>query len=86
LSARDVAEWLAYDSLDPFGNQRGDLQAAGIASVIANVHRDKKAKAFTRADFIPDYAGDATRTEPTDLAAKINATLGGLAAKTRKRK
>jgi len=36
VSASEIAEWMAYDSLDPIGRERGDLQAGVIASTIAN--------------------------------------------------
>lgn len=79
---------MAYDVLDPFGNQRGDFQAAGIASVIANVHRDPKKhrQPFARGDFIPDYAADHTAPAKPDLAAKLKAGFGRMPPPSRSRK
>ena len=35
LTAREFAEWQAYDRLDPIGGYRGDLRAALIATAMA---------------------------------------------------
>lgn len=35
LSAKEFAEWQAYDRLDPIGAYRGDIQSAIIASATA---------------------------------------------------
>lgn len=69
MSSREFTEWLAYYELEPFGEQRADLRAALIASVIANAHRDPKKKPYKAADFLlfPE------KTEPTseDLRSKF---------------
>ena len=44
---------MAYYSLDPFGEVRGDLQAGIVASTIANVNKGKNGRAFTPDDFMP---------------------------------
>jgi len=48
----ELAEWAAYNSLEPIGGKRGDLHAGIIASTIANVNRGKNTKAFSPADFM----------------------------------
>lgn len=55
LSSSDIAEAMAYDRIDPFGNKRSDLQAGIVASVIANANRPKHGKAFTPQDFIARF-------------------------------
>lgn len=35
-------EWQAYAALEPFDEERGDLRAASIVQVLANVNRDRK--------------------------------------------
>ncbi len=35
LTAREFAEWQAYDRLDPIGGYRGDIQSAVIACAMA---------------------------------------------------
>lgn len=36
MSWKQFAEWQAYDEIEPFGDKRGDWQAASIASAIFN--------------------------------------------------
>ena len=35
MTAREFAEWQAYDRLDPIGGYRGDIQAAVVACAMA---------------------------------------------------
>jgi hypothetical protein len=58
--------WRAYAQIEPFGEERSDLRAGIVASVIANVNRDpKKGKAFNPQDFMPKFGVEATgRREP----------------------
>jgi hypothetical protein len=54
LSSREIAEWIAYYQIEPFGEERADLRAAIIACVIANANRDSKEhpQPFSPADFM----------------------------------
>jgi len=53
MDSRELAEWAAYYSVEPFGEERGDLRAGIVASVIANVNRGKNVKAYGPQDFMP---------------------------------
>ena len=55
LSSRVFAQWMAYASIEPFGEERADVRAGIIASVIANVNRDRKKRPepFAPQDFMP---------------------------------
>jgi len=53
VDSRELAEWVAYNSLDPIGNFRSDLQSGIIASTIANVNRGKNTSPFSPHDFMP---------------------------------
>jgi len=44
---------MAFYSIEPFGEQRADLRAAIVASVIANSNRGKNQKPFKPEDFMP---------------------------------
>lgn len=52
-----LSEWMAYYRLEPFGSKRDEIHAALIASVIANVNRDKDKKPFpyTIEDFLINF-------------------------------
>jgi hypothetical protein len=66
LSSRQIAEWLAYNSIEPIGEMRGDLQAGIVASAVFNSKRTKEdQKVFSPYDFIPDYDKEpGSKAEP----------------------
>lgn len=62
LTAFQLAEWEAFDSLDPIGSFRADYRMAQICSTNTNiaiqVNKGKKAvKLTTPLEFMPDYDG-----------------------------
>jgi hypothetical protein len=68
IDARELAEWMAYDSLDPIGDERGDYQAGIIAATVANRWRVKGERTHKPADFVPQF--DAEPLTLADLAEK----------------
>lgn len=51
-------EWAAFYEISPFGEERADLRAGVVASVIANVNRDpRKGKAYQPSDFVLKFGG-----------------------------
>lgn len=84
LPAALFAEWQAYYSLEPWGEDRADLRAGIIASVTANVHRDAKRRpdAFTPQDFMPRFEVETRKKLQTwqdqlEIARLITIALGG---------
>lgn len=63
MSSYDIAEAMAYDRLDPCGEERADLRAGIICSIIANVNRGKNTEAFTPSDFMPDFSKSVEEIE-----------------------
>ena len=53
ISSRDLAEWMAFFTLEPFGYQAGLSGHAITSSVVANANRRKGARPFKPADFLP---------------------------------
>ena len=55
VDARELAEWQAYERLEPWGEQRADLRQAITSCLFANAWRDAKAhkKPFEHAEFMP---------------------------------
>lgn len=77
-SSAEIAEWMAYDSFDPIGNERGDLQASIVASAVANGQMQKKdGSVFTPYDFMPYIE----RPEPPSAEEKLRAGLAHLVRK-----
>lgn len=53
VSSAEFAEWIAFAQVDgPWWSERGDLQAAIVASTLANVHA-RKGRRYTPRDFMP---------------------------------
>jgi hypothetical protein len=85
MSSAEFAEWRAYQRLvGPLaGPAREDWRAALVASLIADVNRDRKKRhrPYTPNDFIPDWAqsnGVKKLTEPAiDVAEKVKGWFQG---------
>lgn len=56
ISAREYAEWQAYDRLEPIGPRRADLNAATIAATILNARRTKRSQPLVQPkEFMPTF-------------------------------
>ena len=56
MSSNELNDWMAYAQIEPFGLERGDLQAGIVAATVANVNRDRhRQRAFKPGDFMPDF-------------------------------
>jgi hypothetical protein len=80
IDSRELSEWQAYYSLNPFGPERADLRAGAIASTVANCLTDKGG--FKPSDFMPHYGPKVEEPPKTaeqlrDIGIKMNAMLGG---------
>ena len=42
MSGRELNDWLAYEALEPFGEEQADRRAALLAHVLIAVNTDKK--------------------------------------------
>jgi len=66
LNARQLAEWEAYDRLDPIGQWRDDFRMAELASLILNIAirwgaGKKQVKLTDITDFMPQWDGGAPK-------------------------
>ncbi|MEM6560043.1 MAG: hypothetical protein AAF656_00450 [Planctomycetota bacterium] len=77
--SRELAEWMAYFDLDPWGEQRADLRAGTIAATVANAHHPRGR--FKPSDFMPKFDREPPKAQtPGDLklmALRITALMGG---------
>lgn len=84
IDSEELIEWQAFYRLNPFGLDRGDLQASIVASTIANVNRDAKSKPYGASDFMPVFGETKEQKRPINdelILAQvqlINARLGGM--------
>jgi hypothetical protein len=79
LTWPQLREWMAFYELSPWGAERGDLQAAIVASTIANVWR-AKGRRYRVADFLPTFGARAQTQE--EMAAVL--TMAAQAARRAK--
>ena len=59
LTAYQLAEWEAYDKIDPIGTWRDDFRMAFLSSLVTNltvqVHGKKGTKLMVPIDFMPEW-------------------------------
>ncbi len=53
LTAADIAEYMAFERLEPFGEVRADLRAGIVASTVANHSMSPPREAARPMDFMP---------------------------------
>jgi hypothetical protein len=53
MSSAEFGEWVAFYSIEPFGDRIDDLRSGVIASTVANVNRGKDAPIVRPLDLIP---------------------------------
>lgn len=86
MSAREFVAWQVFASREPFGEARGDLQAAHIASALVNATiAAAGGKPTSKPDtFLLDFdamwdgeiADEPTAEEQADNAARLMARMG----------
>lgn len=62
LNGVQLAEYMAYDQIEPFGPQRVDAGFASICVTVANVNRGKGKRAFKLEEFMLFQKKDRRRT------------------------
>lgn len=71
MPAPQFWHWIALNNIDPWTAERGDVQAAIVASTVANALGRKQ---FKVADFMPDWQGKRRVTDPDAMKAMLKAT------------
>jgi hypothetical protein len=79
ISSRELTEWMAFDSLEPFGSQAGYLGHAITSMTVANRHRGKNENSHKIEEFIPKFGNQKAQTvdEMIQVAEMFTAGLGG---------
>ena len=76
IDSKELAEWIAYNNIEPFGPERADLRAAMVCTTAANCARtSKKQKAFKISDFMPKFGSPEPRPQSM---VQLKAILKGL--------
>lgn len=73
MSSRELTEWMAFFSLEPWGTEVEDWRAGLIASTIANSYRDPKRrrKPYEPSDFMPRYEAPKAQEQSWEEQARI---------------
>lgn len=81
ISAEELSEWIALYRLEPWGEERADMRAALIASIIANANRDpkKRPQPYTIKDFMLQFEPPEPPS-PEEVWAKIEAWAKAMGA------
>lgn len=71
-------EWIAYSRIEPFDEERADLRAGIVASVIANTNRKKGSPPFKAKDFMPKYGRRQQQwQDQLKIVEMLNQAFGG---------
>jgi hypothetical protein len=84
IDSAELSEWMAFDQLDPIGQDREDLRMGILASTIVSAaHPKSKCRPL---DFMPDFAGKRKGKVRKQTASEIESVLAGsVIVKTRKK-
>ena len=72
LSSAQIAGWMAFYTVEPWGIETEDLRSGIVASTMANCHRDPKRNAYTIKDFMPRW-DNAAPGDPDKLRRQFAA-------------
>lgn len=77
MSSAQLAEWMAYEKLEPWGESRADLRAGIIASTFANIFRnkEKQRKPYNITDFMPSFEPEDEQDQVAKLLAKAKSVF-----------
>lgn len=55
MTSFQIAEWMAYDRLEPFGETRADLRNAILCQLVSSIVASKEAPLPKIQEFLPDF-------------------------------
>lgn len=74
MSLPELLDWITYYRHDPFGLERGDLQAGITASAVHNVNRTKRSdRIFAPPDFLLTFNKKESRKTGDEIEAALMA-------------
>ena len=78
MSSKELMEWIAFFTLEPFGSEAQFMGHAITASTVANVNRPKGRKAYKPDDFMPKFEKkEQTVDEMIQIAQAMTIAMGG---------
>jgi hypothetical protein len=80
ITSKQFSEWMAFDRIEPIGEERIERMLALVCAVIANCHRTKGRKWQVK-DFLPDYQREPgermTVEQSADFLKSLCVAMGG---------
>lgn len=77
LSSKQIADWMAYDALEPFGHRAADMSAAIIAHAIHNRWRSKDEPPRKLNEFRQTHVeSEPDEPDPAVVWAQLETALG----------
>lgn len=77
MPASEFFEWMILESIEPFGDRRGDIQAGLVAMTYANANRTPNTNPYPLSDFLPEWEPSQepiqTQEKQTDIMMLIQA-------------
>ncbi len=81
MDAADFMNFMVYESIEPFHDRRGDIQAGMICSILANVNRTKKSdKVYSPMDFVPKWDAEPPKPQTADQQLAMMRMIQGMQA------
>lgn len=79
MSSREFVEWMAFYTLEPFGEERDDLRAAVVAKTIVDVNTAKGRRAKLE-DFMPHFDPPVEQDvgDMLQVVEQMNVAFGGV--------
>jgi hypothetical protein len=74
MDARELAEWRAYEKLEPFGEARADLRMGISTAATLNVNRRRGSQPIKPRDVMPDFD---EQYRPKQTVEEMKATMKG---------
>ena len=80
MSSAEISEWIAFNSLEPFGSEASYFGHAIVASTVANASRSKGRQVFKAEDFVPKFERKKAQSinEMLQIAQMMTIGLGGV--------
>lgn len=73
-NSRELSEWMAYYSIEPFGQGMNSYMIASLMALTANMQTGKKGKKFDPDDFLPKRR---EKQNWQDMKALMQEAFGG---------
>lgn len=70
ISAEEFAEWVAFFTAEPWGEERADLRSGIIAATVANCHAQGR-KQFHAEDFMPTFGKPKRRQAIEEMQSRM---------------